>query len=309
MADEQHPARHQDSLGKWDDVVPVFVVNGDEVGGGGSGGTGLTDAELRAAPVPVSGPLTDAQLRASPVPVVVSGEVEFKNDSGNPIPVSGPLTDAQLRASALPLPSGAATAAKQDAAATLFGPLNEGAPANDTDASGLNGRLQRIAQRITSLIALLPASLGAKTGANSLSVVPASDGNFKTADGGNVAIGATADALATDTASAWSVVALLKGILLWLTRSTSATNRSGTIATGGQSQQLMAANPARRGWAIQNQSSGDLYVSGTGAATLDQNSMKLIPGAYYESPNSISSQVAHNIIGATTGQAFWAREW
>lgn len=32
-----------------------------------AGGTGLTDAELRAAPVPVLGPLTDAQLRASAV--------------------------------------------------------------------------------------------------------------------------------------------------------------------------------------------------------------------------------------------------
>lgn len=56
-------------------------------------------------PLPVSGPLTDAQLRATPVPV--SGEV-----------VTGGLTDDQLRASAvpvsvasLPLPSGAATEA------------------------------------------------------------------------------------------------------------------------------------------------------------------------------------------------------
>ena len=59
----------------------------------------LTDAALRATPVPVStGGLTDAQLRASSVPV------------------TGPLTDTQLRATAvpvsaaaLPLPSGAAT--------------------------------------------------------------------------------------------------------------------------------------------------------------------------------------------------------
>ncbi len=34
---------------------------------------GLTDTELRATPVPVSGPLTDAQLRASPVPVSEGG--------------------------------------------------------------------------------------------------------------------------------------------------------------------------------------------------------------------------------------------
>jgi hypothetical protein len=58
----------------------------------------LTDTQLRATPVPVSGPLTDGQLRATPVPV------------------SGPLTDSQLRAtpvsvsqSSQPLPTGAAT--------------------------------------------------------------------------------------------------------------------------------------------------------------------------------------------------------
>jgi hypothetical protein len=42
-----------------------------------------------------------------------------------------------------------------------LGALTETAPATDTASSGLNGRLQRIAQRLTSLIALLPASLTA----------------------------------------------------------------------------------------------------------------------------------------------------
>jgi hypothetical protein len=60
-----------------------------------AGGSGLTDTELRAVPVPVSGTvatggLTDAQLRAVPVPV--SGTV-----------TTGGLTDAQLRASDVPV--------------------------------------------------------------------------------------------------------------------------------------------------------------------------------------------------------------
>ncbi len=42
---------------------------------------------------------------------------------------------------------------------TKAGALTETAPANDTASSGLNGRLQRIAQRLTSLIGLLPTSL------------------------------------------------------------------------------------------------------------------------------------------------------
>lgn len=38
----------------------------------------------------------------------------------------------------------------------LLGAVTETAPATDTASSGLNGRLQRVAQRLTSLIALIP---------------------------------------------------------------------------------------------------------------------------------------------------------
>src|SRR5574343_1249515 len=59
--------------------------------------------------VPVSGPLTDSQLRASPVPV--SGTVTANagtgpwpvTDNGGSLTVDGPLTDAQLRATAVPV--------------------------------------------------------------------------------------------------------------------------------------------------------------------------------------------------------------
>lgn len=125
---------------------------------------------------------------------------------------TGGLTNAELRgsavpisASALPLPSDAATQttlalvkAKTDnldvAASTLAtataqttgnaslssletraGSVTETAPATDTASSGLNGRLQRIAQRLTSLIALLPSAIGQTTKAGSLSVSVASD--------------------------------------------------------------------------------------------------------------------------------------
>ena len=48
-----------------------------------------------------------------------------------------------------------ATEAKQDAEAILIGGVTEAAPGTDTASSGLNGRLQRIAQRLTSLITAL----------------------------------------------------------------------------------------------------------------------------------------------------------
>lgn len=84
-------------------------------------------------------------------------------------------------AAELPLTPGRAAAANsrpvvistEDLA--VLGANAEAAPANDTAASGLNGRLQRIAQRLSSLIGLLPTALGQATMANSLSVALASN--------------------------------------------------------------------------------------------------------------------------------------
>ena len=93
------------------------------------------------------------------------------------LPVTGTFFQATqpISAASLPLPTGASTEAKQDAEIILIGGLTETAPATDTASSGLNGRLQRIAQRLTSLIALFPTSLGTKTAANSLAVTLSSD--------------------------------------------------------------------------------------------------------------------------------------
>lgn len=90
-------------------------------------------------------------------------------------------TEATLAAQSAKLPaalgstadSGSLSVAQSTEGKAAIGSLTETAPASDTASSGLNGRLQRIAQRITSLIAQLPASLGPKAGASSLSVVEA----------------------------------------------------------------------------------------------------------------------------------------
>ena|SRR3990167_8404575 len=49
-------------------------------------------------------------------------------------------------------------------ASSGVGSLTETVPGTDIASSGLNGRLQRIAQRLTSLISLLPVALGAGGG-------------------------------------------------------------------------------------------------------------------------------------------------
>lgn len=116
-------------------VVRIAGTVATTGGSGGGSSDGLTNTQLRASPVPVSGtvavtgPLTDAQLRAAAVPV--SGTVGV---SGT-VPVSGPLTDAQLRAAAVPVSgtfwqatqpvSGTVTANAGSGTMAVSGPLTD----------------------------------------------------------------------------------------------------------------------------------------------------------------------------------------
>lgn len=84
---------------------------------------------------------------------------------------------------------------------------------------------------------------------------------------------------------------------------------SGTITTGNTAQNAAAANSSRRGFWIQNNSSGDLWISTIATAVLSQPSLKIASGALYESPLGGAGTGAISIIGATTGQAFSGREW
>lgn len=77
----------------------TYALKVATTGGGGGGGNvnativdygtypGLTDAQLRATSLPVSGPLTDVQLRATPVPI--SGALTNTELRATPVPVSG----------------------------------------------------------------------------------------------------------------------------------------------------------------------------------------------------------------------------
>lgn len=87
------------------------------------------------------------------------------------------------------------------------------------------------------------------------------------------------------------------------------TDKSGSITTGGTAQTLMASNSSRKGWEIQNTSTGDLWFNEIGSTAVQASpSFKLEAGgsAIYE---SAVTTTAISIIGATTGQTFTAREW
>jgi hypothetical protein len=91
--------------------------------------------------------------------------------------------------------------------------------------------------------------------------------------------------------------------------SSAVTNRSGTITAGSVAQQVMAANSARFGFSLQNLSTADLWINELGTASSSQPSIRVPSGALYESPSTARPLGAVSIFGATTGQAFAAREW
>jgi len=108
------------------------------------------------------------------VALPASGGAVAGGTSTNPVRTDPTGTTTQpVSAASLPLPTGASTEATLATRLTeadfdsKAGALTETAPATDTASSGLNGRLQRLAQRLTSLIALLPAAL---TGGGNLKV-------------------------------------------------------------------------------------------------------------------------------------------
>lgn len=82
-----------------------------------------------------------------------------------------------------------------------------------------------------------------------------------------------------------------------------------TITNGGAAQDALAARPTRRGYAIQNQSAGSLWIRHQATATADASSLEIPVGALYESPPEDFVGGVVSIIGATTGQAFFVKEW
>lgn len=165
----------------WDVLLLSWVVGTQPGGGGGGGDASAANQVLQLAQA------TAAAVSLASVdtktPALVTGRVPV-DGSGVTQPVSGTFFQATqpvslavapttpvtgtfwpvtqpISAAALPLPSGAATEATLD---TRTGALTETPPATDTASSGLNGRLQRVAQRLTSMIALLPVALGAGGG-------------------------------------------------------------------------------------------------------------------------------------------------
>lgn len=86
------------------------------------------------------------------------------------------------------------------------------------------------------------------------------------------------------------------------------TNRSSSITTGGTSQELAAANTTRRYLLIQNISSENLWVNFGTTAVADQPSIRLSSGGDLVFEGTFVPTQAVNIVGATTGSKYVAKE-
>lgn len=83
---------------------------------------------------------------------------------------------------------------------------------------------------------------------------------------------------------------------------------SGAIATGGTSQQIFDGKTSRAYLLVQNISDATLYLNFGAAATIDNNSLRLLPGELYENPPNFCPNGTVTIIGATTGKKFVAKQ-
>jgi len=192
--------------------------------------------------------------------------------------VDGSAVTQPVSVASLPLPSGAATSVNQSTELTRIGDITETAPSTDTGSSGLNGRLQRIAQQLTALGSVNPSSLGQQTSANSLGVVLASN---------------------------QSSVATKQGAVV-------VSDISGTITTGGTAQTISAPQAANQTYLIANVSTTNemLWINFLGgtAAPNAAGSMPLHPQTGMNEGGFISftTDKAVSVFAATTGHVFTA---
>lgn len=84
-------------------------------------------------------------------------------------------------------------------------------------------------------------------------------------------------------------------------------DRSGTIATGGTAQNLMAVNASRGGYEITNKSASVLFINESVTATGGVSDYPIQPGETYRPSYFMTGVIS--IWGATTGQAWEAKEW
>jgi hypothetical protein len=258
---------------------------------GAFAGTGLTDTQLRATPVPVSGtvsvgtvpvtgPLTDTQLRATAVPV------------------SGPLTDTQLRASAVPI---SVATIPVHGITDNAGSLTVDAPVGTPAFVRLSDGTAAIATLPVSL-ATLPALVAGSANIGDVDVltVPANMSvNVNQVAGTALAVGAGAVSAGTQRV----VIANDQTAVICAEEKVASASIT-QVAVSTTSAVLKASNSARKYLTVFNDAATVLCVKYGATASATSFTVKIPAGAIWEMSEVIYTGTVDAILVSGTGNAY-----
>jgi hypothetical protein len=244
-------------------------------------------------------------LPTSPAGNVASGSA----DSGNPIKVGG-----VYHAAPIALADGQRGDAQLDANGYLLVHVASGSTGNA--AAGATGSAVPAQADFAGLN--VAGDLRGQTGVNPSGAVYAAQTDLASVGGATFALGQQAAASSIPvvlTAAQLSALTPLSTVSISGTVPVSAapirgalTDRSGTITAGGTAQTLAAANAARSTFFFQNNSSGALWINFTATAVQSQPSIQVSAGSSFSMDGRFVSTEAISVIGATTAQAWTAKE-
>lgn len=130
-----------------------------------------------------------------------------------------------------------------------------------------------------------------------------------------VNVTATSLPLPTGAATAAAQASLLSAVGTPVQAGTALSNVVQAVTTdngavvGTTAMTLIPANPARRGFSIQNQSTtASCYINGSAAATADYHSLQIGPGGYFEPDHHVTTGNL-SIICSAAGTSVYARSW
>lgn len=266
---------------------------------------GLTDVQLRAAAVPVSGPATDTQLRASPLPVSAAAlplPAGAAQETGGNLDailakiIATPSTEATLaliKAKTDNLDVALSTRTKPADAQTVSGTVaTTSAAASQADghsvaigATADADTALTVIGRLKKLVALFAAGLPAALGA-----------------GGGLKVDGSGTALPVSLASVPSHAVTNAGTFAVQSTSTSATTSTVTnVAASATNVTLLAANAARRGATFYNDSTVNLTLKHGATASATSRTLVLQPGGTYELPLPVYPGIIDGLWASATG--------
>lgn len=246
----------------------------------------LTDAQLRATPVPVSGTLTTLQGTS---PWVISGTVTSNIGTTGGLAldttVAGLLTNTQLRASPVPVSLASTTITGTVAVTQSTSPWVISGSVTANAGANLNTSALNLETTQSAINAKLPSTLGQKTMANSLAIVIASDQTAVPASqsgtwnitnvSGTVSLPTGASTSALQTTGNTSLASIDS-------KMTASTATIFNIARSTSSAVALAANANRKGCLFVNDTGAICYISYAATSSTTSYTFRLTSNAFYE---------------------------